>query len=112
MTTYKAALEPTANVSSQRLSDQVRYIQRRKVLTDEALERLRTDLCVVQETITPVNAQQAVNTSIPAADVELEDNLDNIVSPHDEQRLRGALEGAMFIRFFTAQPSRHVEWIM
>ncbi|KAG6443588.1 hypothetical protein O3G_MSEX002913 [Manduca sexta] len=85
LTAYRAqmlslfqALEPTANVSSQRLSDQVRYIQRRKVLTDEALERLRTDMCVVQETITPVIAQQAVNTSIPAADVELEDNLDNI----------------------------------
>ncbi|XP_050554181.1 uncharacterized protein LOC118265107 [Spodoptera frugiperda] len=93
-------LEPSVNVSAQRLSDQVRVIQRNRRLDEAALDRLRSEALrnrVVpappQEVVQTPTASQNVTPTTPAAGVE-NDRVEQ-VSTQCNERLRSTLEDAI-----------------
>ncbi|XP_039757945.1 uncharacterized protein LOC120632205 [Pararge aegeria] len=87
------ALQPTMTVTAQRLSDQVRAIQRRHLLDEAQLERLR--LALPQINAIRSLPQQTVQTNIQE---ELQDGVDLAVSTdQDDVLLRSALEDAILM---------------
>ncbi|XP_061712770.1 atherin-like [Cydia pomonella] len=63
------ALEPTIEVTAQRLSDQVRVIQRRKRLDDSTLDRLRLEALSARSTSTSARDPPATSPDpVPAPD--------------------------------------------
>ena len=97
------ALEPAVNVSVQRLSDQVRAIQRCRLLESEALERLRLDaqsshVIPTSPPLTSTNTSAQLDRPIE----EVDDVVTN-VSTQCNERLRSALEDA-FRDYQSVQP--------
>lgn len=93
-------LEPTVNVSAQRLSDQVRVIQRNHRLDDAALDRLRSEVLnnLIISTPTQTAVQAPVNDAITPRPNNVSHEVDDrvvTVSSQCNDRLRSALEDAL-----------------
>ncbi|XP_063821249.1 uncharacterized protein LOC135071388 [Ostrinia nubilalis] len=104
-------LEPTITVSAQRLSDQVRAIQRCKLLDQSVLDRLRLEAMPARTTplLTsepPASSSPTVSSSTPqAARVDSggeEEGLPSSVSYQVSERLRRALEDTIGQYRFTS----------
>ncbi|XP_045770460.1 uncharacterized protein LOC123870988 [Maniola jurtina] len=91
------ALEPTVTVSAQRLSDQVRVIQRRRVLDESTLDRLRLNLPQVITTGNSTHKSPQIPSVIEILNTqeELQGGLDLAVSNQNDEQMRRTLEDAI-----------------
>ncbi|XP_050666750.1 uncharacterized protein LOC126966631 [Leptidea sinapis] len=94
-------LEPGMTVTTQRLTDQVRFIKRNNVLDDATLDRLRSEVTVSTPTTNQsqpsndqanshINLMSPTDCSSVVVDVETA-----TVSTHDNEQLRRALEDSI-----------------
>ncbi|XP_022814502.1 uncharacterized protein LOC111348202 [Spodoptera litura] len=88
-------LEPTINVSAQRLSDQVRVIQRNRMLDDIVLDRLRSEV-LRSRVIIPLsqNVQQG-QVDVDSVDTPNDDRTTEVSTHKCSEELRRALEDAI-----------------
>ncbi|CAH2108107.1 unnamed protein product [Euphydryas editha] len=100
------ALEPTVTVTAQRLSDQVRAIQRCHLLDESILERLRTNLpqfntvsytCAIQ-------SSQNMQRQVTNLNVINSNSVDLSVNCQDNEHMRRALEDAI-LKYRTMPPN-------
>ena len=93
-------LDPTVDVSAQRLSDQVRVIQRNHRLDDTALDRLRSEVVdnltnsTPTQTVVQAPASGAITPRLNNDSVEGDDRVVTVSSQCND-RLRSALEDAL-----------------
>ncbi|XP_026738327.1 uncharacterized protein LOC113501395 [Trichoplusia ni] len=103
LTAYRArmlslfrALEPDVDVSAQRLSDQVRVIQRNHRLDDATLDRLRSEVQTSPVVVTPSIAEAPAASALPANPADGEDDDGAItVSTQCSDHIRSTLEQAV-----------------
>ncbi|CAB3227166.1 unnamed protein product [Arctia plantaginis] len=89
-------LEPTVNVTVQRLSDQVRAIKRCNLLNSSVLERLRSDLQISLTTFPSSQAVTHQDLEIPQASPAEGEEIDaSSVSTQYNDIIRNTLEGAI-----------------